>query len=188
MIEGARLPTLDATRVQLRWLTMEDVDALFAVFSDRRMMRYWSTPAMSQRAEAEAYLNGMHEGFRNKTLFQWGVERKEDRRILGTCTLFHLDAKNARAELGYGLGSPYWSKGYMKEALTALIDYAFGPLALRRLEADVDPRNVNSERILGKLGFKREGLLRERWKVGGEVQDTAFFGLLAKEWLPRSAE
>ena len=46
MIDGDRLPTLDAPRVQLRWLTADDVDALFAVFSDREMMRYWSTPAM----------------------------------------------------------------------------------------------------------------------------------------------
>jgi RimJ/RimL family protein N-acetyltransferase len=53
---------------------------------------------------------------------------------------------------------------------------------LRRLEADVDPRNENSMRILEKLGFQREGLLRERWNVGDEIQDTAFLGLLAREW------
>ena len=70
----------------------------------------------------------------------------------------------------------------MREALTALIDHAFGPMKLRRLEADVDPRNVNSMRILGKLGFSQEGLLRERWNVNGEIQDTAFLGLLAREW------
>ena len=70
----------------------------------------------------------------------------------------------------------------MGEALTALFGFAFGPMALRRLEADVDPRNENSLRILGRLGFRREGLLRERWNVGGEIQDTAFLGLLAREW------
>lgn len=184
MIEGDRLPTIDAPRVQLRWLTEQDVDALFAVFSDRTMMRYWSRPAMTERAEAEALLNGIHDGFRNKTAFQWGVERKQDRCVLGTCTLFHLDARNGRAELGYCLASQFWSKGYMKEALTASIDFAFGKLRLRRLEADIDPRNSSSERILVKLGFRREGLLRERWSVGGEIQDTAFFGLLATEWAP----
>lgn len=187
MIDGERLPSLDAARVRLRWLTEADIDAVFAVFSDPGMARYWSNPAMTDRSEAETYLKGMHEGFRDKTLFQWGVERKEDRRVLGTCTLFNMDVRNARAELGYCLASEHWSKGYMKEALVALIDYAFGSLGLRRLEADIDPRNVNSERILDKLGFRREGLLRERWNVGGEIQDTAFFGLLAKDWQPRTA-
>lgn len=182
MIEGDSLPTIDAPRVQLRWLTGEDVDAVFAVFSDPGMMRYWSTPAMSDRAEAEAYVARIHEGFGNKSLFQWGVERKVDGQVLGTCTLFHIDSANARAELGYGLGSAYWSKGYMKEALTALVQFAFGTLRLRRLEADVDPRNEKSLRILGRLGFRNEGLLRERWNVGGEIQDTAFLGLLAKDW------
>ncbi len=182
MIDGDRLPLIDAPRVQLRWLTEHDVDALFAVFSDRTMMRYWSTPAMTARTEAEAYLARIHAGFGSKSLFQWGVERKDDGRLLGTCTLFHIDSANLRAELGYGLGSEYWSRGYMTEALTALIRFAFASLKLRRLEADVDPRNENSLRILGKLGFRREGLLRERWNVGGEIQHTTFLGLLAKHW------
>ena len=182
MIDGDSLPTLDAPRVRLRWLTDADVDALYTVFSDRTMMRYWSTPAMTKRAEAEDYLRRIHEGFAGKKLFQWGVERKEDRRILGTCTLFQLDAGNARAELGYALASAHWKKGLMSEALAALLDFSFGTLKLRRLEADVDPRNENSLRILGRLGFRREGLLRERWNVNGEIQDSVFLGLLAREW------
>lgn len=182
MIDGDRLPTLDATRVRLRWLSDRDVDALFALFSDREMMRYWSTPAMSTRTEAEAYLAKIHAGFAGKSLFQWGIERKEDARIIGSCTLFHLDAANARAEIGYGLASAHWGKGLMSEALTTLFGYAFGGLKLRRLEADVDPRNERSLRILGRLGFRHEGLLRERWNVAGEIQDSVLLGLLAREW------
>jgi [ribosomal protein S5]-alanine N-acetyltransferase len=182
MIEGDALPTIDAPRVRLRPLAASDADALFDVFSDPVMMRYWSTPPMQERAEAEALLDRIQTGFEGKTLFQWGLERKEDAQMLGTCTLFHFDAKNGRAEIGYGQHSRYWRSGYMTEALTALIDYAFGTLRLRRLEADVDPRNENSLRILDRLGFRREGLLRERWHVGAEVQDTVFLGLLAREW------
>jgi len=187
MIDAEQLPTIDAPRVRLRWLTEQDVDALYAVFSDRRMMRYWSTPAMTDRSEAVVLVTKIRDDFREKSAFPWGIERKEDSRLLGTCTLFRIDASNGRAELGYGLGSQYWSKGYMREALTALIAYSFGTLGLRRLEADVDPRNEGSLRILGKLGFQREGLLRERWNVGGEIQDTAYFGLLAHEWKPDPA-
>lgn len=70
----------------------------------------------------------------------------------------------------------------MHEALGALISYAFENLALHRLEADIDPRNTASARSLERLGFQREGLLRERWIVAGEVSDTAFYGLLRSEW------
>ena len=182
MIEGDRLPTLDAPRVRLRWLGPGDVDALFDVFSDEGLARYWSTPAMKERAEAEALLAKIHKGFAEKTAFQWGVERKDDGRLIGTSTLFSLHAANQRAELGYALASAYWKKGYMTEALTALLDHAFGPMKLRRLEADVDPRNANSMRIVSRLGFLQEGLLRERWNVAGEIQDSAFLGLLAADW------
>ncbi len=182
MIDGDALPTLDAPRVRLRWLAADDVDALFDVFSDETMMRYWSSPAMQDRAEAEALLLKIHRGFADKSAYQWGIERKDDGRLLGTCTLFHIHAGNQRAEIGYALASAYWKRGYMSEALTAMLDYAFGPMALRRLEADVDPRNSNSMRIVGRLGFHQEGLLRERWNVGGEIQDSAVLGLLAREW------
>ncbi|HEX2165116.1 MAG TPA: GNAT family protein, partial [Thermoanaerobaculia bacterium] len=63
--------------------------------------------------------------------------------------------------------------------------FAFGPLALHRLEADVDPRNERSLKALERLGFRREGLLRERYFVAGEIQDSVMLGLLAREWEAR---
>ena len=185
MIEGDTLPTLEAPRLRLRWLTADDIDGLFDVFSDETMMRYWSSAPMKERAEAEALLAKIRRQFAEKSGFQWGVERKDDGRLLGTCTIFNVHAANRRGELGYALGSAYWRRGFMSEALTALLDYAFGPMKLRRLEADVDPRNAASLGLIGKLGFRQEGLLRERWNVAGEIQDTAFLGLLAREWQAR---
>lgn len=182
MIAGDALPTLEAPRVRLRALTDRDIDALFAIFSDEVMMRFWSTLPMKERAEAERYLASIRSGFADQTLFQWGVERRDDGEVLGTCTLFNFHRASRRAELGYCLRSPWWGKGYMGEALAALIDYAFGTLRLRRLEADVDPGNAASLRILERMGFTREGLLRERWDIGGQIGDTVFLGLLDREW------
>ncbi len=185
MIDGDALPTLEAPRVRLRWLTDGDVDALFAIFSDEAMMRYWSSTAMKQRSEAEELLAQIHRQFADRSGFQWGVERRDDGELLGTCTLFSFHKANMRAEVGYCLGSRHWGQGFMGEALAALIDYAFSVLRLRRLEADVDPKNGRSLRILDRMGFRREGLLRERWNVGGEIQDSVFLGLLAREWRGR---
>lgn len=182
MIDGDALPTLEAPRIRLRWLTGDDVDALFAIFSDEQMMRYWSSTPMKGREEAAELLARIHGGFRDKSVFQWGVERKADGALLGTCTLFNIHRGNMRAELGYCLHSAHWGRGYMGEALAALIDHSFHVLKLRRLEADVDPGNANSLRILDRMGFSREGLLRERWHVGGAIQDSVFLGLLAREW------
>ena len=75
----------------------------------------------------------------------------------------------------------------MNEALTALLDHGFSELALNRVEADVDPRNTASIKCLARLGFAYEGLLRQRWIVGGEVSDSAIYGLLCEEWVARRA-
>ncbi len=186
MIDGDALPTLDAPRVRLRWLDAPDVDALYAIFSDPQMMKYWSTPPMKARAEAEELLARIHRQFADKSGFQWGVERKSDGELLGTCTLFNIHVANMRAEVGYCLHSAHWRQGFMGEALSALIGHAFAVLKLRRLEADVDPNNADSLRILGRMGFQREGVLRERWNVGGEIQDSVLLGLLAREWQGRA--
>ncbi|MEQ1832836.1 MAG: GNAT family protein, partial [Candidatus Eisenbacteria bacterium] len=81
----------------------------------------------------------------------------------------------------------HWGQGSLHEALTAVVGDAFGPLGLRRLEADIDPRNMASVRALERLGFAREGLLRERWVVADEISDSVLMGLLAREWRERTA-
>lgn len=136
---------------------------------------------MRELSEAEELLREIGRLAASRTLFQWGLALRADDVIVGTCTLAWLDWTHRRAEIGYALRSSSWRRGCMGEALPALIDHAFGDLALRRLEADVDPRNEASLRLLDKLGFKREGYLRERYDVNGELQDTVLLGLLARE-------
>jgi ribosomal-protein-alanine N-acetyltransferase len=181
MIEGERLPTLRADRVE-RWLEASDVDALFAVFSDREVVRYWSAPAMTSRVQAEELLSEIRECFARRDLFQWGIARLDDGVVIGTCTLADVVARHRRAELGFALAHAHWGHGYANEAVGRLLRFAFDELDLHRIEADVDPRNARSIALLERLGFRREGLLRERWHVAGEVADGLFYGLLAHEW------
>jgi RimJ/RimL family protein N-acetyltransferase len=145
-------------------------------------MRYWSTPPLADRKAAEELCNEIQDSNAKKTMLKWGLALRSNNELIGTTTLFHLDLDNGRAELGYALGRQEWGKGYMHEALQALLEYAFGEMKLRRLEADVDPRNLPSIKTLERLGFQREGFLRERWHVAGEIQDALFYGLLAREW------
>jgi RimJ/RimL family protein N-acetyltransferase len=181
--DNDHLPTLLGERVALRWLEARDVDGLFALFGDPQVTEYWSWPAYTARAQAERLLEQIHDHFRGGSLYQWGVVLREEDRVIGTCTLADIDRTHLRAEIGFALASARWGRGLMGEALSVLLDHAFGPLGLRRLEADVDPRNHRSLALLERHGFRREGYLRERWRVGGGVQDTALLGLLARERL-----
>ena len=177
------LPTLITPRLTLRSITSRDVDALFNVFSNSEVMRYWSTPPLADRQAALALLQEIHDSFAQQLMLKWGVARRTDDLLIGTTTLFHLDLSNRRAEIGYALGREYWGQGLMHEALQGLLSYCFETLDLRRLEADVDPRNKNSIKALERLGFQREGYLRQRWEVAGEIQDALFYGLLRSEWI-----
>ena len=175
---------LETERLRLRPLADHDVEDLFAIFSDRETMRYWSRPAWTTDAEGFALIESDREDRRQRAAMRLAIEHRASARVIGTASLFAFATASARAEIGYALHRAHWSHGYMREALTALIDYAFGPLALRRLEADIDPRNLASARSLERQGFLREGLLRERWRVGDEVSDSALYGLLRRDWRP----
>jgi len=182
MMNWEYLPTISANRVSLRPIAERDIDSLYTIFSDPEVMRYWSSPPLKDREAARQLLCNIHDNFQRRLYFQWGIALRLDDTLIGTSTLFHVESNNHRAEIGYALGRAEWGKGYMQEALTALLGYAFSELKLQRIEADVDPCNEASIRTLERLGFKKEGYLRERWQVNGEVQDALFYGLLRREW------
>jgi [ribosomal protein S5]-alanine N-acetyltransferase len=177
-----RLPTLETPRLRLRWLTPDDVPALFAVFGDPTVCRYWSRPALPDLAAAAALQAEIATSFADRSLFQWGIARRDTGAIVGTCTLAALSADHARAEVGFALARACWGRGYVAEALPAMVRFAFGTLDLHRLEADADPRNAASIRALERAGFVREGYQRERYRMLGEWQDGVLFGLLRREW------
>lgn len=174
--------TLTTERLTVRWLTAADAPALFTIFSDPTVMRYWSSPPLTELSQAERMVRNIQEGYASGDFLQLGLERRATPGVIGTCTLFALTFPSRRAEIGYALGRAFWGQGYVTEALRALITYAFTTLNLNRLEADIDPRNNASARVLERLGFHSEGYLRERWIVGDEISDSALYGLLRREW------
>jgi RimJ/RimL family protein N-acetyltransferase len=178
---GDQLPTLDAGRVRLRWLTEADVPALFAVFGDPAVTRYWGFSTLPDPTAAAALLANIHDQFRAGTLCQWGVEAGGA--VVGTCTLVALDSANRRAELGFALAREHQGRGYMAAALPAVLRFAFVRLGLHRVFADTDPRNAPSIRALERLGFRREGVLLEHYLIAGEPQDAVVYGLLQSEWV-----
>ncbi|WP_044511494.1 GNAT family N-acetyltransferase [Hymenobacter sp. DG25B] len=178
------LPTITTSRLHLRWLTPADVPALFTIFSDPAVMRYWSRPPMTSEAEAAALQVQIAEYFAARSLFQWGLARRSDDVVIGTGTLYSLSNTNKHAGIGYAVGSAHWRQGYGSEAVAALVEFAFTELALHRLEADVDPRNTASRRCLERIGFQQEGHQRERYYLYEEWQDAILYGLLQSEYQP----
>jgi [ribosomal protein S5]-alanine N-acetyltransferase len=176
------MPMLRGHRVTLRVLRDEDVPALYEIFGDADAMRYFGFPALDDLAGARKLLAETRALAAAGTLFQWGVATHRDDIVIGTTTLFRIDERNRRAEIGFALARKAWGRGYASEAVGLLIRHAFEDLNLHRLEADPDPRNAASIRLLVRHGFKCEGFLRERYFHEGEPQDAAYYGLLRPEW------
>ena len=120
----------------------------------------------------------------NDLSYSFFVFRKEDDVMVGGLTIANIRRGVAQAgSLGYWMGEPFVRRGHMTDAVRAVAPFAFGALALHRLEAACIPSNTASSRLLAKCGFVREGLLRERWRVAGEVTDSALYGLLRGEFV-----
>ncbi|HTA66211.1 MAG TPA: GNAT family N-acetyltransferase [Xanthomonadaceae bacterium] len=175
------LPLLRGERVNLRAPRDGDQAALFALFSSPEVVRYWSTPAWKELAQADAWLARQARSVSAGSGLTWAIARGDDDALIGTVSLHAFAPEQGRAEIGYVLHPAHWGRGLASEAVRLALRHAFAGLGLRRIEADTDPRNTGSCALLEALGFVREGVLRERWLVDGEVSDTALFGLLKGE-------
>lgn len=175
------LPTLTAPRLVLRWMDSGDLADLHRLFEDTGGTRIWNRSG-ARPDEASIHLEAIQRGYEQGHLFQWGVALSEDDRIVGTATLSSIDHLQGRADLGLVLRHEQRGQRYGSEALTLLLEHAFSVMELRRIEADLDPRDQAALRTLESVGFRREGYLRQRWQISGELQDSVLMGMLATDW------
>ncbi|CCN70848.1 GNAT family N-acetyltransferase [Vibrio nigripulchritudo] len=172
---------IETERLILRALSENDAQDLYNIFSVHQVMKYWNCAPWDGLDVATQFIKTSRESMNNNKELTLGIYLKDSGNLLGKITLFNLEQESRRAEIGFGISRNFWGKGVVFEAASALIEYAFNSLELRRIEAEIDPLNVASGNALERLGFVKEGLLRQRWEIGGVVSDSALFGLLAGE-------
>jgi ribosomal-protein-alanine N-acetyltransferase len=173
---------VESERLIVRPVEERDLQALMLVNGDDEATRFLPYASWRSLADGRAWYERMSNlGVRGESI-QYVLTDRASSLAIGTCLLFRYEESSARAELGYVLGRAHWGCGIMREALVAVINCAFGVYGLRRLEAEVDPLNHASSRLLERLGFAREGQLRKRWIDKGVAHDTIIYGLLSDEW------
>lgn len=179
-------PTLQTPRLRLRPFTDDDGDALFALQSSAHVLRYWDAPPWIEPARAQRFIAACRQMADEGTGARLAIDRDADGAFIGWCSLTRWNPDYRSASLTYCLDDATWGRGYATEAVRALLRWAFDTLDLNRVQAETDTRNLASARVLEKLGFVREGTLREDCVVGGEVSDSWVFGLIRREWPPPS--
>jgi len=154
-------PQLASPRLILRPLHAADANALFSILSDQEVARYYDDAAFTHATQASEQIEAWESGFHHRRCIRWGIAQKDDDTLIGTCGYYGIHPWHMRGSIGYELGSPFWRQGLMTEALNAIIDLGFKDMKLNRIDALVMPENLPSIRLLEKIGFKNEGLLRE---------------------------
>lgn len=181
-------PTLHTARLRLRPVTSADADDLFALHSNAHVLRYWDSPPWTERARAERFIAASSQMAEDGSGARLVIERASDGAFVGWSGVSRWSPDYRSASLGYCLGEAAWGHGYATESARALLQWAFDTLDLNRVQAETDTRNTASARVLEKLGFRREGTLREDCVVNGDVSDSWVYGLLRREWRPSSGQ
>ncbi|MFB5676929.1 GNAT family N-acetyltransferase [Paenibacillus terreus] len=179
-------PVLETARLRLRQLVQEDADALFRLFASEELMRYYGRHPMAALEEAGEMIERHLLLFEELRGIRWGIELKENGQLIGTAGFHAWVHPYQRAEIGYELDQAYQGKGLAKEALTAAIDYAFSTMGINRIGALVYPENENSARLLERLDFELEGLLKQYALFRDRYQDLNMYALLKEQWVKRN--
>lgn len=147
-------------------------------------MEHYDLYTLHDLDEAYDLVEYFEESYHQERQIRWGIERRADGRLLGTCGFVAL--YEHRGEIGYELGQSYWRQGYMSEALQALLALGFNSMELNRIEALTVPENEASAALLRSLGFTEEGTLRDYDYFKEQYQDLRCFSLLRREFFQQA--
>jgi len=176
-------PQLETERLVLRELRLDDAESLFAVLGDEEVTEFYDDEVYREVSQAEGQIEAWAEGFEARRSIRWGIARREDDVMVGTCGYYGFHGWHRRGGIGYELARSFWRQGIMTEALSAIIEFGFGEIGLNRIQAVVMPANEGSVKLLEKLGFRQEGILREYENWGDKAYvDVVMLSLLRREY------
>ena len=182
-LEFKPFPNLETERLLLRSIDLSDVDDLFKILNDPDVAEYDYFYPVETKEKTFSFIERYQRELEGNEEITWGIILKENQKLIGTCCLGNFDKGAKRAEIGYALSKAQWGKGYATEAAKKILTYGFKNIKLNRIEATITPGNDSSVRVLEKLGFQREGLVRQRDLIKGKVVDGIIMGLLKSEFV-----
>jgi ribosomal-protein-alanine N-acetyltransferase len=177
-----KFPVLHTPRLLLREIGPADAEPLFAIHSDPEVMRWYGVDPITSPAESSRLADMFAAWFIGGTGYRWALQRHEDGRLIGTCGLFRWNKSWRNCVTGYELGRMYQGQGYMREAMSRMLDYGFDDMQLHRIQAEVHPENAASIGLATRLGFRFEGVHREQAYWAGQYHDLQCYALLATDW------
>ncbi len=172
---------LSTKRLLLRTMKESDAHHLFKIWSDPDVTKFMNISTFTHEDQAQEMIELLNELALDHKAISFTIIEIASNEIIGSCGFNAIDFENARAEIGYDIAKAYWGKGYAPEGIMALVNYAFTTLAFNRIEAKVEPGNVNSIKVLEKLHFTFEGTLRQYEKSNEVFKVINSYSLLRSD-------
>ena len=152
---------------------------------NEEVQRYFAKEPYSDEKQAREDIEWMLKLWREGTGLRWVISLKDGGEFIGEIGFHNYDRKHRKADVSYKLSQEHWRKGYMSEALQAVLEYIFCDTDINRVQALVNTRNLPSDNLLEKHGFVKEGVLRDYEFQKGAYVDLFMFSFLRREWESR---
>ena len=153
---------LETERLVLRPTSVSDAEQMYANWaSDPEVTKYLLWQPHADIDVTKSILAGWDKENEKPDYYHWGIVMKDSGQIIGTGGALGINEKHHSTELGYCMSRAYWGKGYMSEAVAAMIEYLFNTVGLNRITARHDPDNIGSGRVMQKCGMVFEGIQRQ---------------------------
>lgn len=180
------LPIIENKRFILRKFTKNDINDLYEYASDSEVTKFLSWDTYKNIDIAVDYIENVLLRYSKNKIAPWGIEWKENSKMIGSIDFVQYDKKNFSAEIGYVLNRKYWNKGIMTEALKEIIKFGFDEMNLMRIETRLNAMNIASERVMQKNGLTYEGTLRKKEFLKNKFIDIKFYSILRDEYYKKS--
>lgn len=175
--------TLETERLILRKFTQDDAQAVFSNWAnDDEVTKFLTWPTHRCAEHSAGYINYCLGTYREKNSYQWGIEVKETRELIGNISVVRMDEEVDSAELGYVIGRRFWGQGYTAEAAQKVIEFLFKEVGANRISARHDTNNPNSGKVMKKIGMQYEGTYRQADHNNQGIVDCAVYSILREEW------
>lgn len=174
-------PVIETDRLLLREITDEDASSILEYLSDDEVMKYYGLEPFTSLNDALDEISWYKSIRSKRTGIRWGITLKEHDVVIGSCGFHNIVAQHFRAEIGFELSKEQWGKGIAAEAVEAIIRHGFQQMNFQRIEALIEPRNLASQKLVERLGFVREGLLRSYEYTCGKFDDLYMYSVLKQE-------
>ena len=164
------IPRFETERLILRRIREIDYIDMHEYSADADVTRYLTWQPHKSLSETKNYTNDLQKRYNAGKFFDWGIVYKADGKFIGTCGLTTINLNTNSCEIGYVLAKQYWGMGLIPESLEIIMDFAFNSLEFERIEGRFLEGNVNSHRVMQKMGMVFEKVEHNAFYVNGEYK------------------